>query len=110
MKVVKGLSREEPTSVEKIFEIVQGLEPIANKLDCSVGQLALAWCVKNPNITTVITGASKVKEIVEDFKTFEVMPKLDEQVMEDIEKVLDHKKEKSSREDYGSAPEFEEKT
>lgn len=39
------------------------LRPIAQELDCSLAQLALAWCAFNPNISSVITGASKLSQV-----------------------------------------------
>ena len=51
------LSEESKIKIQK----VRKLEPIANELDCTLAQLALAWCLRNPNVSTVITG--RVKEI-----------------------------------------------
>jgi len=42
---------------------VDALKPVAADLGCSLAQLALAWCAKNPNVSTVITGASKVSQV-----------------------------------------------
>ena len=41
-----------------------------------MAQLALAWCLKNPNVSTVITGASKVSQVTENMKALDVLPKL----------------------------------
>ncbi|KAJ3097654.1 hypothetical protein HDU97_004681 [Phlyctochytrium planicorne] len=70
---------------------VKALEPIAKKLDCTLAQLALAWCAKNPNVSTVITGGSKVSQIQENVKALEVIPKLTPEIMEEIEKILGNK-------------------
>jgi len=67
------------------------LKPIAKKLDCSLSQLAIAWCIKNPNVSSVITGASKPEHVIENFKSLQVVPKLTHEVMEQIEKVLVNK-------------------
>lgn len=69
------------------------MKPIADELGCTIAQLALAWCLKNPNVSTVITGASKVNQIVENIKSIDVVDKLTEDVMESIEGVLDNKPE-----------------
>merc|ERR1712146_711607 len=45
--------------LEKASSIVDHLVPIAMRLECSVAQLALAWCAANPNVSTVILGATK---------------------------------------------------
>src|SRR5262252_6193042 len=43
---------------------VRKLAPIARKLGCTLAQLALAWCLKNPHVSTVITGASRASQVV----------------------------------------------
>ena len=67
---------------------VKKLAPIAKELGVSMAQLALAWCAKNPNVSTVITGASRVEQVHENLKALEVMPKLTEDVMKRIDKII----------------------
>lgn len=67
------------------------IKPIADDLGCTMAQLALAWCLKNPNVSTVITGASKVEQVHENMKALKVVPKLTKEVMERIEAALDNK-------------------
>ena len=67
---------------------VRALQPIADDLGCSMAQLAIAWCVKNPNVSTVITGASRVSQVHENMKALEVVPKLTPDVMARIEEVV----------------------
>ncbi len=76
-------------------ETVARLEPIAHDLGCTMAQLALAWCLKNSNVSTVITGASRPEQVVENMKAVEVVPKLDTEVIERIERVLENKPELS---------------
>jgi len=64
---------------------VDALEPIAADLGCTLAQLALAWCLKNPNVSTVITGASRVSQVEENLKAAEIAPKLTGEVMARIE-------------------------
>jgi aryl-alcohol dehydrogenase-like predicted oxidoreductase len=64
---------------------VEKLRPIADELGCSMAQLALAWCATNPNVSTVITGASRPSQVVENFDALEVIPKLDAEVRGRIE-------------------------
>lgn len=64
---------------------VEKLRPIAGDLGCTISQLALAWCLKNPNVSTVITGASRVSQVHENMKALEVVPKLTAEVVEAIE-------------------------
>ncbi|MDX1670689.1 MAG: aldo/keto reductase, partial [Balneolaceae bacterium] len=68
-------------------------KPIADELKISLPQLALAWCLKNPNVSTVITGASKPEQVRENMKAVDAVDKLDDAVMEKIEEVLDNKPE-----------------
>lgn len=67
------------------------IKPIADELGCTMAQLALAWCLKNPNVSTVITGASKVEQVHENMEAIKIVPKLTKDVMEKIEKALDNK-------------------
>jgi voltage-dependent potassium channel beta subunit len=78
-----------PQNIEK----VKKLQPIAKELDCTLAQLGLAWCLKNPNVSTVITGASRPEQVVENMKASEIMPKLDSSVMERIDVILGNKPE-----------------
>lgn len=64
---------------------VENLRPIADELGCSMAQLALAWCTKNPNVSTVITGASRPSQVVENFAALDVIPLLTDEVMARIE-------------------------
>src|SRR5918998_639570 len=73
-----------PDRIEKVKQLV----PIANELDCSMAQMALAWCLKNPNVSTVITGASRAEQVRENMKALDVVPKLTPDVMERIEGIL----------------------
>lgn len=75
---------------EKIAIVVK-LEEVAAKLGYSVSQLALAWCLKNPNVSTVITGASKSEQVLQNLKALEVLPLLTEEVMAEIETILGNK-------------------
>ena len=71
----------------------EALRPIAAELDCSLPQLALAWCLKNPHVSSVITGASRPEQVVENMQALEVVSRLTEPVMERIEAILDNKPE-----------------
>ncbi|KAJ3101408.1 hypothetical protein HK100_004551 [Physocladia obscura] len=70
---------------------VEALKPIANKLECTLAQLALAWCIKNPNISTVITGASKPAQVSENVKAVAVASKLTDAILAEIESILGNK-------------------
>jgi voltage-dependent potassium channel beta subunit len=65
--------------------VVGELEKVAKDLGCSLAQLAIAWCARNPNVSTVITGASRVSQVQENLRAVEVIPKLTPAVMERID-------------------------
>ncbi|HSK22245.1 MAG TPA: aldo/keto reductase [Egicoccus sp.] len=67
--------------------IVRDLKEVADDLDCSLAQLALAWCVKNPDVSSVITGASRVEQVNENMQALEVVPKLTDDVMARIDEI-----------------------
>ena len=73
---------------EEHLNVVRKLEPIAQDLGCNLAQLSLAWCLKNPNVSTVITGASRIEQIHDNMKAIEVKDKLSTDVMERIEGCL----------------------
>ncbi len=72
---------------------VKALEPVARELGCTRAQLALAWCLKNPHVSSVITGASKAAQVTENMKAIEVVPKLTAEFLKRIEATLDNKPE-----------------
>jgi len=67
---------------------VRQLAPIASDLDCTLAQLALAWCVRNPNVSTVITGASRASQVVENMKALDVVPRLTQDVLARIDAIV----------------------
>jgi aryl-alcohol dehydrogenase-like predicted oxidoreductase len=68
--------------------IVDKLGHLAKELDCSLAQFAIAWCAKNPNVSTVITGASRVEQVHENMKALEVLPKLTDDVMKRVDEIM----------------------
>ena len=72
---------------------LRALEPIAKELGCTLSQLALAWCLKNPFVSTVITGASRVEQVRENMKASAITPRLTAEVMEQIDKIFGTEKE-----------------
>ena len=73
------------------LNVVKSLEPIAADLGGTLAQLALAWCVKNPHVSTTITGASRAGQVAENMKALEIVPKLTADVMAQIDKALGNK-------------------
>lgn len=70
---------------------VRKLTKVAERLGCTTAQLSLAWCVKNPNVSSVITGASRASQVQENIKCLDVVPKLTDEVMKEIEDILVNK-------------------
>ena len=68
--------------------IVGKLEAVAKDLGCTLAQLALAWCVRNPRVSTVITGATRVEQISENMKALDVVAKLTPEVMTRIDGIV----------------------
>jgi voltage-dependent potassium channel beta subunit len=83
----------ESEEARKNIAKVEQLKQVADELGCSVAQLALAWCLKNPNVSTVITGASRASQVAENMKALDVVPLLREDVIQKIEAILDNKPE-----------------
>lgn len=67
------------------------LSTVASELGVTLAQLAIAWCVKNPNVSTVITGASRASQVVENMQALDVVAQLDDSVMAQIETLLNNK-------------------
>lgn len=70
------------------LEKVKQLAAVAGDLGVTLPKLALAWCLKNPNVSTVITGASKADQVRENMKAGDVVQQLNEGVMKRIESIL----------------------
>jgi voltage-dependent potassium channel beta subunit len=65
-------------------EKVKALKAIADDLGCTLSQLSIAWCAKNANVSTVITGASTVAQVEENMGALEVLPQLTGDLMGQI--------------------------
>ena len=68
-------------------DAVARLEPIARDLGATTAQLAIAWVAKNPRVSTVITGASSVKQLKDNLKAAEILPKLTPEVMARMDEI-----------------------
>ncbi|MCB9274384.1 MAG: aldo/keto reductase [Lewinellaceae bacterium] len=78
---------------EERLDKVRQLKPLADELQTSIAVLALAWCLKNPNVSSVILGGSKVTQLEENLKALDVVPTLTADAMERIEHILDNRPE-----------------
>lgn len=85
---VKSLQTDEgKAKIEK----VRKLTAVAERLGSTTASLALAWALLNPNVSTVILGATKVEQIDDNVKAVKLLEKLTPDVVEEIEKILDNK-------------------
>ena len=75
---------ERLTNVDEIAK-VRRLAPVAADLGCTLGQLAIAWCLKNPDVSTVITGASRPAQVRENLESLDVVARLTPDVMARID-------------------------
>lgn len=75
---------------EENLKKVNKLTELAHELGTTMPLMALAWCLKNPDVSTVILGASKKVQLQENLKAFEIMHMLNEEVMSRIEGILDN--------------------
>lgn len=82
-------SEEGQANLEKVRE----LQKVADGLDATMAQLALAWVIKNPNVSTAITGATKLSHLKDNLGALDLVDQLTDDVMETIDSVLDNKPE-----------------
>ncbi len=82
---------KEQVLTEERLEKVRQLNDLANELGISLPKLAIAWCAKNPDVSTVILGASKPHHLEETLTSLEVLPLLTMELQEKIEGILQNK-------------------
>jgi voltage-dependent potassium channel beta subunit len=83
---------ESVTDTDKLAK-VRALQPIAEELGCTLSQLSIAWVLKNPNVSTVITGASRVEQLHENLGATEVASQLTPEILQRIDEAFGVKKE-----------------
>jgi aryl-alcohol dehydrogenase-like predicted oxidoreductase len=71
-----------------LYELSWLQKPIAKKLGVSQAQLSLAWCLKNPNVSAVITGASRPEQVVENCEAVKVVEKITPEIMAEIDEIV----------------------
>jgi len=77
---------DKKAAFERRIAAAKALEPIAKELGCTRAQLSLAWCAKNPRVSTVITGASRPEQVRENFKAADLVTKITPEIQAAIEK------------------------
>ena len=73
------------------------LTTVAKELDCTLAQLSIAWCARNPHVSSVITGASRVEQVHENLGALEVVPRLSDEVMSRIAAIARSSRSRASR-------------
>ena len=78
------------------------LQQIAEKLNCTMAQLAIAWCLKNESVHCILLGVSSVDQLIENIQALQVVPKLTYPVLNEIERILGNKpiSRQPSKSDY----------
>ncbi len=76
---------------EDLLNKVRNLALLAKEIGVSMAALSIAWCIKNPNVTTAILGATKKEQLTENLKALDVLSKLDDAVMKRIEDIVQTK-------------------
>ncbi|GAA94626.1 uncharacterized protein L969DRAFT_74776 [Mixia osmundae IAM 14324] len=74
----------------KIAKVTE-LAKVAERLGGSATQLALAWCAKADHVSTVLLGATKPEQLVENLGALDMMPKLTPEILDEIDKIMDNK-------------------
>ena len=78
--------RKELTDPDRLAKVA-ALKPLADGLGASLAQFALAWCLQNPYVSTVITGASRVEQIRENMKALDFVDAFTPELMDEIDRV-----------------------
>jgi voltage-dependent potassium channel beta subunit len=77
-----------PENFMQLIEKTKQLSVLAKELNCTLSQLAIAWCLHNPHVSSVITGATKIEQLQENVGAIEVKSKLTPEIMKQIDVIL----------------------
>ena len=77
--------------IQDKIEKVQQLQSLANELGCSLPALSIAWCIKNPNVTTAILGATKKEQLIDNLTALKAVELLTSEVISKIEAIMQNK-------------------
>jgi voltage-dependent potassium channel beta subunit len=76
---------------DEFLQKIRALSELAQSLDITMAQLSIAWCMRNPDVTTVILGATDSRQLKENLAAVEMLPRLNEEVLEKIEAIVQTK-------------------
>lgn len=86
---MKGMEwLKESVLAEEKLNKAKKLQEYADQLNIPLAKLSLAWCLKNPNVSTVILGASKTEQLKENLTTIDILPRINDEVIEQIESIM----------------------
>lgn len=74
--------------LEDNLKKVKKLSEYADKIGVLTASLSIAWCLKNPNVSTVILGATKKQQLQENLKSLEILPLISQDVMDKIDSIM----------------------
>ncbi|WP_026750434.1 aldo/keto reductase [Sediminibacterium sp. C3] len=77
--------------MEEKIEKVKQLQELANELGCSLPALSIAWCIKNPNVTTAILGATRKEQLLDNLTALQAVELLNTEVLQKIESIMQNK-------------------
>jgi aryl-alcohol dehydrogenase-like predicted oxidoreductase len=91
---VKGMNKRfGDESWKKDIEVVARLKPVADKLGISQATLSMAWVLRNKNVSTAITGASRPEQVYDSVKALKAYEKLTPEILKEIDEILGNKPE-----------------
>ena len=79
--------RKELTNADRLA-IVAALQPLAEQMGATLAQFSIAWCLLNPHVSTVLTGASRVSQVHENMKALEFVDRFTPDVLQEIDQVF----------------------
>lgn len=77
-----------PENFMQLIEKTKHLESVARDLNCTLSQLAIAWCLHNNNVSSVITGATKMEQLIDNLGAADIKNKLTPEIMKKIDVIL----------------------
>ncbi|XP_021927107.1 voltage-gated potassium channel subunit beta-2 isoform X2 [Zootermopsis nevadensis] len=83
--------RLQPEETKRQHEKLREISQMADKLGCTVSQLAIAWCLKNESVQCLLLGATSVEQLYESIQSLQLVPKLNTNTMNELERILDNK-------------------
>jgi len=86
-----GMNGLEEKNFDTILDKVEQLKPIAESVGATLAQLAIAWTLANPHVSTCITGASRKEQVHENLKALQIYKKLTPEILEKIDHILKNK-------------------